>query len=715
MKTFYFLTLMAVLCLGLGIVASCADDDAADNDATDDDATDDDDDDDDITDDDDDDDDDDTGDDDITDDDDDDDDDDDTAPGDPLEPTDGFLDRQAEYLAYCNENNGPGQGGKYGQVCRAYTGAGTFNEDVIRESLAKIDSREDTADFDLAAILRTLFFDRADPTLPDDLRGEMEDTVLAFKYWLDEPGPDDLCWWSENHQILYHSAEYLAGLLFPDDTFTNSGMTGAGHVAHALPLVHRWLNFRGLFGFSEWHSNVYFNEDIPALVNLVDFADDTDMATKAAMVLDVLSFDMGMNFYKGNYATTHGRTYQSKLLGGLNDSIKVGAWLLLGLGDRGTGASDFSGAFLATSDHYWPASVLEGAAQDSTGGIEHLQRDSIDIAEGPDYGLGYEDFNDVMFWWGATGYAAPEIITGTFDMVEHFDMWDGFLFRDLQFLRPLVGSPLLSMVATLYEEMSRGVALEAVATYTYRTPHYQLSGAQDYKGGMWSAQVHIWQATLDQNAYVFTTYPGGFEDDYMAGPWTGGWQPRATFYRNVGVIQYRRPRLPIVDELLFVDYSHAYFPKNEFDETVETGNWTLGRKGDAYVALYSQTTPEWSTENDYELIADAKENVWIVELGDVDVYGTFAAFVTAIEGASIAITDELVEYDSPSQTLVRVGWEGPMYVGFGMAQLPPFPRWSNPYCYQEFGTDRTLIELDGAQLDLDFDPDHPRRRFFDAP
>ena len=36
-------------------------------------------------------------------------------------------------------------------------------------------------------------------------------------------------------------------------------------------LIRRWIGFRGMFGFSEWHSNTYFNEDIPPLVNLVDF------------------------------------------------------------------------------------------------------------------------------------------------------------------------------------------------------------------------------------------------------------------------------------------------------------------------------------------------------------------------------------------------------------------------------------------------------------
>jgi hypothetical protein len=715
MKRFWWMLVVLVAVAGLLLALPACDDDDDDDDAADDDTASVDDDDDATPgdDDDDDDDNDDDDDDDDNDDDDDDDDDNDTAPGDPIEPTAGFLARQAEYLAYCNDHNGPGEGGRYGQVCRAYTGTGDYNEVVIREALDQINAREDTADFALAGILRLLFLDRANPTLPDVLRDEIEAAVLGFKYWLDEPGPDDLCWWSENHQILYHSDEYLAGQLFPTEVFTNSGMTGAQHVDHAAPRVHRWLNFRGLFGFSEFHSNVYFNEDMPPLVNLVDFADDEAMATKAAMVLDIVFFDLAMNYYDGLFATCHGRTYQSKLLDGLKDSTRVGVYVGLGLTDYGTSTSDFTGSFLATSDKYAPAPVLESIAVETLDGTTHKQRDGIDVAEGPDWGLTYDDYEDVMFWWGMTGYAHPEIITGTFDMVEHFDMWEGFMFSDLQFLRALVGSPLLEIVANAYEEMAAGVTLEKVSTYTYRTPDYQLSGAQDFKPGNWSAQVHVWQATIDKDAYVFTTYPGGFADDYMAGPWTGGFLPRATFYENVGVIQYRRPVLPLVDQLLFVDYSHAYFPKNEFDEVVETTHWTIARKGDSYVALYSQEPPVWSLENDYELIADSKENVWIVELGDVASSGAFNDFVTAVSAAEVTITDEKVRYDSPSQTVIEVGWTGDMTVGFGIADIGPYERFENDYCTQEFGDDRTIILHGYKRLDLDFDPDNPRRRYWE--
>jgi len=59
----------------------------------------------------------------------------------PIVPSAGYLGRQAEYLAFCNDHNGPGEGGTHGQVCRAYTGAGSFNEQAIDRSLTKINNR----------------------------------------------------------------------------------------------------------------------------------------------------------------------------------------------------------------------------------------------------------------------------------------------------------------------------------------------------------------------------------------------------------------------------------------------------------------------------------------------------------------------------------------------------------------------------------------------
>ena len=628
-------------------------------------------------------------------------------------PSKAFLERKAAYLAYCASRTA--SGGYHGQTCAAYKGSGLFNETAIRGKLNdKINPRKDTADFDMNTILRVLFLDRKNPSLPAALRTDMEKAVLDFKYWLDEPGPDTMCWWSENHQILFHTAEYTAGLLFPDRVFSNSGMTGRQHVEHARPRIHRWLDFRGRFGFSEWHSNVYFQEDIPPLITLVDVADEVTVRTKAAMVLDMMAFDMLSNFYKGLFATTHGRTYPSKLLGGLNDSIRAWAYLVTGLGKPADitelGSGDFSASYLATSDKYVPPAIFDTLAQDSRDNLEHRQRDSISLDDGPRLGLTYTRYDDVMFWWGMTAYAAPEVIQGSFAMVDNYNMWEGFFWENLSIFKSLVGDPYLDEFATENAPVTRGVVLESVNTYTYRTPHYQLSAAQDWKPGSITGQVLIWLATIDKDAYIFTSFPTNsgesiLGEGFLGSLWTGGFSPRATIYKNVGVIQYRMPALTDTFMGLFgqdlLGYNHAYFPKTRFDRVVESNNWTIGKKGDSYAALYSKVAPAWSTTEDYDLVASATENVWIIEMGDAAHNGSFDEFVSAITSANLQITDA-VHYESPSVGTVEVGWTGPMKVAGQPVDLGPYRRWDNRYCQQEFDTPITEINIKGNRLELDF-------------
>ncbi|MDC7244181.1 MAG: hypothetical protein PQJ44_09900 [Sphaerochaetaceae bacterium] len=44
---------------------------------------------------------------------------------------------------------------------------------------------------------------------------------------------DSMCYWSENHQILFSVSEYLAGQMFSDKIFTQTGFTGKQHKQRA--------------------------------------------------------------------------------------------------------------------------------------------------------------------------------------------------------------------------------------------------------------------------------------------------------------------------------------------------------------------------------------------------------------------------------------------------------------------------------------------------
>jgi len=627
-----------------------------------------------------------------------------------MEPTQGFLARKQEYFDYCFENNGPGKGGLYGQVCRVAGGAGELNEESIEAACAKVDAREDTADFRVAGLVRLLYLDQIHQVLSPETRTRVEDTLLNFRFWFTEPGDDKMCYWTENHQVLFHSGELLAGQLFPDHTFANSGMTGAEHILHAAPLLERWLDFRGRFGFSEWHSNVYFNEDLPALFNLVDFAENETIRTKAAMVLDLMAYDMLNNYYRGHFATTHGRTYPSKFLDGLNDSTREAAWIMLGLGGYAS-PGNFSASFLATSSNYWPPPLLEEIAQATLENHEHRQRDSINVADGPTFGIGYESLEDVVFWAGLSALVAPQVVNGTVKMLDDYGLWNGFLFGDIpepfdSMLKKMAGTPELEQLATELEVVSRGIALESIDTYTWRTPHYQLSGAQDYKPGMWMAQTQIWQATLDREAFVFTSFPGNMEEMdtglEFGGKWIGGWNPRATFHRHLGVIRYRKSEVSMLDEYLSADHTHAFFPRDRFDQVREEGSWVCGRKGDGYVALYSHNPTHWAEEEPHELVAPGTDNVWLVELGSAEESGEFDEFVEKTTAAQVEVGDK-VSWDSPSAGLVEVGMEGPMTVDGVDIDLGPYPRWDNGFGTQQFGSLVTTIDFQDHALNLDFE------------
>lgn len=622
-----------------------------------------------------------------------------------------YQNRKSIYLQGCRESNSI-----YAQAARVYLGL-PINEEVFKEYIERANKYEDTSDFRMNSFVRLMYFERKKNVMPIETEVAVRDCILNFKYWFDEPNDDNMIMWTENHEILFHTAELLAGQLYPDKIFPNSGITGREHVKHATPLVHRWLDWRAQFGFSEFHSNIYYRKNIHALANLVEFAEDPEISTKAAMILDLIAFDFANNYFKGTYATTHGRTEDNKEVGTSlqdppnRDSTSEEAWMLLGIGEHDPNSNGADGAIaLATSKKYAPPVILERIANRISSKNEHKSRNGIDIKEGPSYGIGYRTQREMMFWWPMSAPAASETVDASFELMYKYDLKPKLIYNDDLFVDVLeIGSSIhgvnLSEYCEILDEITLGVCLESADTYTYRTPYYQLSGAQDHMKGMDGLQEHIWQASLDPYAFIYTNSPGGISPQEF----TGGWKPRATLYKNVGVIQYDRKMLPLDGELIslvleFKPYTHAYFPKWAFDEVESSGKWTFGAKGDGYVALYSFEPTSW--ESNYELRSSGKKNVYIVELGSKEENGSFEQFMASILSSPVEIIPISLGYDiyyeSPSQGNISVSWEGNMHVEGKIADIGPYPRFDNAHCYQEFGTKKTVIRYGGQQLELDF-------------
>ena len=252
---------------------------------------------------------------------------------------------------------------------------------VLDEDLFHLEVLKETADFKANDLIRVLYLagdvpihlraeqpwwraadalDR-DPNFSADIEQRITTRLLEFKYWVDDPffidggfNPKDatniqnvrhhlvddpntpqahhfdggdidheMTFWSENHQILFASSEYLAGQWWPDEVFragrayrgegpdtTRPGdLTGRQRMAHVRPRLLRWLDDRLRLGFSEWNGPGYYEEDFPPLFNLADFCVDKEIRTRAQMVLDILIFDLARFTHRGSFGVTAGRCY----------------------------------------------------------------------------------------------------------------------------------------------------------------------------------------------------------------------------------------------------------------------------------------------------------------------------------------------------------------------------------------------------------------------
>ncbi len=633
-----------------------------------------------------------------------------------------------------------------------------------QEVFEKLEAYTDTGDFDIDRLI-TLWLrehDHLDPELADAI----EQHILAFKYWWTEPTPegvvDSQYYWTENHQIIFLANEYVAGQTWPDATFTNSAMTGTEHVAHATERLRKWFDWRARFGFSEWLSNVYWAEDMKGTLLLAEYADDPEIARLASMTLDVMFVELAGHVRDGTFGVTHGRSYQKDKLDGYDEDTFSIAKLAF---DQTSAPYQSAGTAiqLAVADRYRPPEVARKIAASKDTAVFRTQSSlpidpnaPIDPDVEAPYGTTFEGEDGLMLWWGMGAQFPWQVVPTSVQAVRDYDLFETSNFQQAKDLEPIVATSddasLQQLALSLGRQINPGL-LSQVDTYTRRTANVMLSTAQDWRPGQRGEQDHIWQATLDKDALVFTQHPktdvSSSEDASDNNSyWTGdGAIPRAAQHENVNVVLYD----PSYDggggvgsgaySFTYQDFTHAYFPTERFDEVVQRAGWTIGRKGDGYVALWSARPTEWRhyeegqftndlTEN-FDLVAPGgASNAWISEVADAADYADaddpFAAFVAAITASKPVATggtwcpDQArcksttgieVAYDSPSQGLVTFGWDpakpndeqAPFTVDGEEIDLHPDDvRWDAPYASATFDDGRYRAELDGATLDLDF-------------
>ena len=702
------------------------------------------------------------------------------APGPLIAPgTAGLIDeaawqvRAADYLAFATERLEPTSPTSIAlHLLRAERDEAfawdpaAVTVDSLQAAWTQLDTWADTGDFTLMYLhwvhsldARAVAAGRAhlDPSVIAAIESRMRD----FRYRYDDPLPadrlDNKWFWSENHRLIFAVDELLSGLALPDTRFTVTGLTGAQHAARARPAILEWVRERGRYGFSEWHSNVYLPLDINPLLTVIELspADDVELQRAASGALDLCMVDLAAHLHRGVYGATRGRTYEKDKMTARDENTFTLANVVfddtrLADGEPSGGTalgyvsrSDASCLGLIATDRYrLPEVVRRMAVSDRVGTVVERHGLPLDPNEpvspwpAPVDGHGFDE-SELEFWWSHGAMTSWQLVPTTLAVADRYRLWDTTLFRSYRSLRVLSENPAAAqLLARELAPVTAAGVLGEPHTITWRSPDVMLSTVVDHRAGDAMEQAHAWQATVDADALVFTTHPvaspgtdGRGED---SGYWTGSASmPRSAQHDRVSIHCYWPGYQPLdLGDLGFsIDYlplTHAFFPQERFDAVVQVAGWTIGRRGDGFVALWSHRPTEWRTgpvissaefDRPYDLVADGDaRNVWICEVGRATEWGApgistadaFDAFIAAVTAAPVtaemAVGGWDVRYSSPSAGELRFGVQGPFTVDGVERSLRDFPRhrsdWGEVCHLQE---SMELVDPDSShRLAIDF-------------
>ena len=484
--------------------------------------------------------------------------------------------RRAAIEALAEEPYGKMNGGfpfgVYNVIARYATGKNTDEDfDILLKDLDVIQSRIDCADFILNGMLR--LFHRFEIT-DERVQARMKEVCQDFRYWMDEKGSDGMCFWSENHALLFYGCQMLAGKLYPDMLFTRSGRTGREQYETGARLCREWVASVLDTGFEEFLAGGYTCATTAALLNVIDFGPE-DLKADAVKALDKLLRNVCKHTFKGCEFGPQGRVYRVVLYPYMQE---VQA-LIHYINPKAPFAITRWEAGLSCTDYQIPDDFLDWM-NNPVDEYYPCGNGEIKLLKKKDYIL--------------TSLASPKIGTKGWSneaLIKEDPYKTGFF---------------TNMYTKSLNEKFHGTTL--------------------FEPGVYGYQQHFWYAALDPETLVFANHPGGTHDHCSVRPgyWNGnGLMPAQKQIDNVlGSVYNLRDEHP-------VNFTHVYWPAQSFDEEVREGGWLFGRKGDGYVAVWCNTpyTPHNDVLIDRELRNYGKEIAYVVVCGAQDEDGSFEGFM----------------------------------------------------------------------------------------
>lgn len=233
-------------------------------------------------------------------------------------------------------------------------------EAIIAHELHGIERCHDCADFALVPLIwgRVAYGDR----LPAALIARIDAAMLAYRYWMDEPGNDVQWYFSENHALLFHTAAYLAGLHLPEATFARSGRTGRAQSAAGKARLDAWFDHFEAAEMAEFNSAPYFPIDLKGLAALWALAPDANIKARAGKAIARLVEIVANSAHHGVITAAQGRSYEHTLCTTTTMELSGLARLLWGFGGYGAHVNALAEVALCLRDHGLVLPDLAGRA-----------------------------------------------------------------------------------------------------------------------------------------------------------------------------------------------------------------------------------------------------------------------------------------------------------------------------------------------------------------
>lgn len=397
---------------------------------------------------------------------------------------------------------------------------GPLDPGDLETPLRMIGSRYDCADFEAVGLVH-LWRRLPEESWAEGDRARVRDALTTFKYWIDQPGLDAMCYFTENHQFVWHTAELLVGEMFADEKFSGTGWTGRQHAEHAYPLAQEWIHRKLAGGFSEFDSNAYLAIDCFALVSLVEFAESPELRHLAEALLDKCLLTLATNSWKGVHGAAHGRSYTHTLRSARFEETAPIMWLLWGVGALND--ATLPATSLATTEHYTLPPVIRALAQHSPEEWDGRQvyrgeyRLHHDLLARP-YG------SDLRVWRtpDAMLSSVQDYRSGLPGLQEH--IWGATLGSEIQVFATHPAADTISSAARPNSWAGQLVLPRAHQDRDTVLVLHRLPG-QD-----WIGTTHVWfpVALFDEWQQVGSWLAGRVDDGYVAIATDGGLRPQLT-------------------------------------------------------------------------------------------------------------------------------------------------------------------------------------------